>query len=110
LREALNAVGLPQLADRLDEQQNWALQLSPGEQQRIAFARALLQKPDWLFMDEATSALDAANEEKLYGLLKERLPLTTIVSIGHRSALTQYHSRRLNLADDGSGLRKLSAA
>lgn len=110
LRDTLNAVGLQQLAGRLDEQQNWALQLSPGEQQRIAFARALLQKPDWLFMDEATSALDEANEERLFKLLKERLPQTTLVSVGHRSALNEYHARRLELRDDGSGTRALVAA
>ena len=110
LREALNAVGLPQLSSRLDEQQNWALQLSPGEQQRIAFARALLQKPDWLFMDEATSALDEANEQRLFELLKERLPQTTMISVGHRSALNKYHARRLELREDGSGTRALVAA
>jgi ABC-type uncharacterized transport system fused permease/ATPase subunit len=60
LREALEAVGLPELTGRLDEAGHWALQLSPGEQQRIAFARALVQKPDWLFLDEATSAVDEA--------------------------------------------------
>jgi putative ATP-binding cassette transporter len=110
LRETLSAVGLQLLAGRLDEQQNWALQLSPGEQQRIAFARALLQKPEWLFMDEATSALDEANEARLFRLLKERLPQTTLVSVGHRSALNEYHARRLELRDDGSGTRALVAA
>ncbi len=110
LREVLNAVGLPQLVNRLEEQQNWALQLSPGEQQRIAFARALLQKPDWLFMDEATSALDEANEKSLFKLLQDRLPLTTLVSVGHRPALKQYHSRRLDISDNGSGMKALTAA
>ena len=66
LREALEAVGLAELAGRLDEATSWALQLSPGEQQRIAFARVLVQKPDWLFLDEATSAVDEAAEAKLY--------------------------------------------
>jgi len=75
LREALAAVELPELAGRLDEAEHWALRLSPGEQQRIAFARALLQKPDWLFLDEATSALDEATEARLYRLLRERLNL-----------------------------------
>jgi putative ATP-binding cassette transporter len=109
LREALNTVGLPQLANRLEEQQNWALQLSPGEQQRMAFARALLQKPDWLFMDEATSALDEANEEKLFELLQDRLPLTTLISVGHRPALKKYHSRKLKIGGDG-GMKALTAA
>jgi hypothetical protein len=78
LRETLEAVGLPELAGRLDEAGHWALQLSPGEQQRIAFARALVQKPDWLFLDEASSALDEATEARLYRLVRERLAGTTI--------------------------------
>src|SRR4029453_18760960 len=88
LREALEAVGLPQLAGRLDESAHWALQLSPGEQQRIAFARALVQKPEWLFLDEATSAVDEATEQRLYRLVRERLPETTVFSIGHRAPLS----------------------
>lgn len=109
LVDALNAVGLPLLVGRLDEQQNWALLLSPGEQQRIAFARALLQKPDWLFMDEATSSLDEANEKRLFKLLKERLPHTTFVSVGHRPALKEHHQRQLELRDDRGGTRALIA-
>jgi len=99
--------GLPQLVPRLDESRNWALELSGGEQQRIAFCRALLYRPDWLFMDEATSALDAPSEERLYRLLVERLPGTTIVSIGHRPALAAFHRRRLELRprpDGGAAL------
>ncbi len=107
IKDVLNAVGLPQLVDRLDDHQNWSLQLSPGEQQRIAFARALLQKPAWLFLDEATSALDEAAEVKLYRLLKEGLPGTTLISIGHRPALIAFHSRRLDLKEDGVGTRVL---
>ncbi|MEK6210527.1 MAG: ABC transporter ATP-binding protein/permease [Pseudomonadota bacterium] len=107
IKEVLNAVGLPQLVDRLDDHQHWSMQLSPGEQQRIAFARALLQKPAWLFLDEATSALDEAAEAKLYKLLKESLPGTTIISIGHRPALLGFHSRRLELREDGNGTRAL---
>ena len=64
LRESLEAVGLPKLVARLNETAHWALQLSPGEQQRIAFARALIQKPDWLFLDEATSAVDETTERR----------------------------------------------
>ena len=109
IKDVLNAVGLPQLVNRLDDHQHWSLQLSPGEQQRIAFARALLQKPAWLFLDEATSALDEAAEEKLYRLLKERLAGTTIISIGHRPALLGFHSRRLELREDGNGTRALVA-
>ena len=103
LREALEAVGLPQLGDKLDESANWALRLSPGEQQRIAFARALVQKPDWLFLDEATSAVDEASEGPLYALLRERLPGATVISVGHRSTLRPFHARRLVIRPNGPG-------
>ena len=109
-REALAAVGLQNLAGRLDEQHNWSMQLSPGEQQRIAFARALLQQPTWLFLDEATSSLDEIAEQELYRLLQEKLPHTTIVSIGHRSTLQALHTHSLELKDDGHGLRVLASA
>jgi vitamin B12/bleomycin/antimicrobial peptide transport system ATP-binding/permease protein len=102
LREALEAVGLPQLAGRLDESAHWALQLSPGEQQRIAFARALVQKPEWLFLDEATSAVDEATEQRLYRLVRERLPETTVFSIGHRATLRPFHTRRLMVQPTGN--------
>ena len=95
LREALEAVGLPALTARLGEHAHWALALSPGEQQRIAFARALVQRPAWLFLDEATSALDEASEVRLYTLLRERLPDVTLVSVGHRSTLRPFHARNL---------------
>jgi putative ATP-binding cassette transporter len=97
LREALEAVGLTELAGRLDTAAHWAQQLSPGQQQRIAFARALIQKPDWLFLDEATSALDEMSEARLYRLVRERLPGTTVFSIGHRATLGAFHGRRLTL-------------
>jgi putative ATP-binding cassette transporter len=103
LREALVAVGLSNLAGRLDEAAHWALQLSPGEQQRIAFARALVQQPEWLFLDEATSAVDEASEVRLYGLLRERLAETTLFSIGHRATLRPFHARRLLVQRNGSG-------
>jgi putative ATP-binding cassette transporter len=102
LREALEAVGLPQLAGRLDEDAHWALQLSPGEQQRIAFARALVQKPEWLFLDEATSAVDEGTESQLYRLVRERLPETTMFSIGHRATLRPFHTRRLMVQPTGN--------
>jgi putative ATP-binding cassette transporter len=95
LQEALQAVGLPKLVSRLDESANWAMQLSPGEQQRIAFARALVQAPEWLFLDEATSAVDEGTEARLYALLQERLPRTSVVSIGHRPTLGAFHERKL---------------
>ena len=102
LREALEAVGLPELAGRLDEAGHWALQLSPGEQQRIAFARALVQKPDWLFLDEATSAVDEVAETRLYQLVRDRLRGTAVLSVGHRSSLRAFHGRQLVVKPNGS--------
>jgi putative ATP-binding cassette transporter len=103
LREALEDVGLRDLAERLNEVGHWALQLSPGEQQRIAFARALVQKPDWLFLDEATSAVDEATEARLYRLVRERLHDTTVFSVGHRATLRPFHSRQLLVRTNGKG-------
>lgn len=91
----LNQVGLDHLIDRLDDVELWSHILSLGEQQRIAFARILLVKPDILFLDEATSALDEQNEAMLYGLIKAELPDTIIVSVGHRSTLHPFHEKKL---------------
>jgi len=99
--EAINAVGLPAMAERLDEEAHWNRQLSIGEQQRLGIARALLQKPDFLFLDEATASLDEPGEAALYRLLQERLPDATVISIGHRSTLAAFHRRRLVLERDG---------
>jgi putative ATP-binding cassette transporter len=107
LNRALFDCGLPQFAQRLDEEQNWAQVLSGGEQQRVAFARALLYQPQWLFMDEATASLDDATETRLYTLLHERLPDTCIVSTGHHPNLGQFHARRLRLEHDPAGLGHL---
>ena len=94
VREALRAVGLPELAGDLERRESWAQVLSGGEQQRLAFARALLTRPDWLFLDEATAALPEEEQDALYRLLRERLPGTTLVSIGHRASLAEHHERR----------------
>ncbi|WP_279358548.1 ABC transporter ATP-binding protein/permease [Methylobacterium indicum] len=103
IRAALEAARLPHLAARLDEEAPWAQALSLGEQQRLAIARALLAKPDWLFLDEATAALDEPTEAALYRMLRVELPDTTIVSIGHRSTLTAFHERRIDMTrrEDG---------
>jgi putative ATP-binding cassette transporter len=93
-RDALRACHLEGYVDRLDETGHWTRVLSPGEQQRLAGARVLLHKPDFLFLDEATSALDADNEARLYHLFAERLPKAAIVSIAHREALAEFPSAR----------------
>jgi len=99
--EVLNAVGLPVLAQRITEEAHWNRILSLGEQQRLGIARAILHEPDYLFLDEATASLDEPSEARLYRLLQERLPLATIVSIGHRSTLIEFHDRHLTLVRDG---------
>ena len=110
LREALEAVGLSALTGRLGEHAHWALALSPGEQQRIAFARALVQKPAWLFLDEATSALDEESEVRLYTLLRARLPGVAVVSVGHRSTLRPFHARSLVVTPHGAGAATVEEA
>jgi putative ATP-binding cassette transporter len=94
-------VGLPQLADRLNDETHWNRILSLGEQQRLGLARALLHRPLYLFLDEATASLDEPSEAALYRLLIEKLPATTIVSIGHRSTLNAFHQRNIILVRDG---------
>jgi vitamin B12/bleomycin/antimicrobial peptide transport system ATP-binding/permease protein len=101
--EILTAVGLPQFAQRLDEDAHWNRMLSLGEQQRLGLARALLHAPQYLFLDEATASLDEASEAKLYRLLQQMLPATTIVSIGHRATLEAFHERNVQLAPGGEG-------
>ena len=108
--DALDAVGLPQLAPQLDEHAHWNRMLSLGEQQRLGLARALLHAPQYLFLDEATASLDEPSEAALYRLLREKLPATTIVSIGHRSTLDAFHQRNVVLARDGDHLRCRMAA
>ena len=99
--EVIAAVGLPALAERIEEEAHWNRMLSGGEQQRLGLARAILHAPDYLFLDEATASLDEPAEAALYHLLEERLKGTTIVSIGHRSTLAAFHRRRLVLMREG---------
>jgi putative ATP-binding cassette transporter len=101
LRGTLTKVHLGHLVNRLDEEADWAAILSPGEQQRIAFARILLIKPKVVFLDEATSAVDEGLEFSLYTLVRTEVPRTMLVSIAHRSTVDQHHTRRLQLGGDG---------
>jgi putative ATP-binding cassette transporter len=103
IEAALTAVGLPELIPLLDEEEHWPTRLSGGEQQRIAFARAILARPDWLFMDEATSSLDPESEAELYHTLRTQLPRTTLVSISHRPEVAALHDRRLLLRREPGG-------
>ncbi len=108
--ELIAAVGLPALAARIEEETHWNRMLSLGEQQRLGIARALLHRPDYLFLDEATASLDEPAEAALYKLITERLPQTTVVSIGHRATLAAFHKRRLSLTREGDHYRLQEAA
>ncbi|MCV7377334.1 multidrug ABC transporter ATP-binding protein [Mycobacterium alsense] len=101
LRDVLTKVALAPLYDRLDEERDWAKVLSPGEQQRVAFARILLTKPKAVFLDESTSALDEGLEFALYQLLRAELPDCVVVSVSHRHTVEQHHEQELHLLGDG---------
>jgi len=102
LRDILKLCCLGHFSDRLNDTGNWGQVLSPGEQQRLAFAKAMLIRPDFIFMDESTSALDEATEAALYAELRKQLPDATLVSVGHRKTLQVWHDRLLKLAESGS--------
>jgi putative ATP-binding cassette transporter len=97
----LNKVALPHLVSRLDEEQDWAKVLSPGEQQRVAFARILLTRPKAAFLDEATSALDVGLETMLYQMVRDDLPNTILVSVAHRGTVISHHEQELALLGHG---------
>jgi putative ATP-binding cassette transporter len=97
LIELLNACDLPALTTQLHQATHWSEHLSPGELQRIAFIRVLIHKPDWVFLDESTSALDLRHEKHLYELLRKRLPYCSIVSVGHRPSIENYHDNKIEL-------------
>jgi putative ATP-binding cassette transporter len=103
--QVLETCRLGHLVPRLDESDHWQRMLSPGEQQRVAFARALLYAPNWLYLDEATSAMDEEDESALYQALIDELPGVTLLSVGHRSSLKRFHRRHLRI--DGGKLREL---
>ncbi|MDR3562603.1 MAG: ABC transporter ATP-binding protein/permease [Negativicutes bacterium] len=98
---AMVSCQLGEMVKELDRVENWAQILSLGEQQRVAFARVLLQKPQWLFLDEATSALDEATEEAMYELLRDQLADSAIISVGHRHTLIKFHKTRLAITGLG---------
>ncbi|MCP8939475.1 ABC transporter ATP-binding protein/permease [Alsobacter sp. SYSU M60028] len=95
--DALHRCGLRHLAGRLDDEERWDKTLSGGEQQRVAFARLLLQKPEIVVMDEATSALDEASQDSMMSLFKHELADVMLLSIGHRPGLEEYHERVVEL-------------
>ena len=98
LEMVLKTCHLEEFIPRLNETAAWSEQMSPGELQRIAFARILLHQPDWAFLDESTSMLDIAQEDYFYRLLKEKLPRCSIVSVGHRPTLDAYHDHVIDMA------------
>jgi vitamin B12/bleomycin/antimicrobial peptide transport system ATP-binding/permease protein len=110
IAQTLHRIGLGHLAGRLDEEQHWGQALSGGEQQRLAVARALLVRPDGLFLDEATASLDPEAEQTMYKLLREDLPQATIVSIAHRTSVAAFHDHRVDFAREDGALGNLVEA
>ena len=101
IKQVLEQVQLAHLQDRLEQEQEWTRILSLGEQQRLAFARLLLHKPKVAFLDEASASLDEGMEHAMYRLIRDKLPNTTIISVGHRSTLIPLHQQQLELRMDG---------
>ncbi len=97
LEIALRRCGLAHLVHRLDEEDRWDKLLSGGEQQRIGFVRLLVQKPDIVILDEATAALDVDTQASIMGLFRHELGHATLISVGHRPELAEFHNRRLSL-------------
>ena len=100
-RAVLETIQLAHLGDDLDLERDWSRRLSPGEQQRLSFGRILLRKPSLIFLDESTSAMDEGMEHAMYAHVREVLPHSTIVSVGHRSSLERLHADELSLLGDG---------
>jgi putative ATP-binding cassette transporter len=105
LNQTLRRCQLEHLVDRLDDRERWDKVLSGGEQQRLAFGRLLLHKPDWVFMDEATSALDEEVQQSMMALFDKELAGATVVSIAHRPGMEAFHSRTMKLVMSAEGAR-----
>jgi putative ATP-binding cassette transporter len=106
----LERAGLGGLAPRIDDEARWDQELSGGEQQRLAIARLLLHRPDWIFLDEATSALDEAGQAELLKLLRAELPEAAVISVGHRPGLDAFHDRTMTLVRGEEGARLVRGA
>src|SRR5215212_645814 len=103
VKDALKRCALGEFVTELERNERWDRTLSLGQQQRIAFARVLLHKPRWVFMDEATSALDDNNQATMLSLLEEELAGVTVLSIGHRPGLEEFHTRTLHIRKTDEG-------
>lgn len=110
VREALAAAGLERLAGELAQDAEWDRKLSGGEQQRLAFARAFLLRPDFVVLDEATASLDPAAETALYEALRSRLPDAGILSVAHRESVGALHDRKVTLTREAEGAARLVGA
>jgi vitamin B12/bleomycin/antimicrobial peptide transport system ATP-binding/permease protein len=110
IHAVLEALGLGRIGDRLGDTAPWDQQLSPNEQQRLAIARVLLNRPEWVFLDKATSALDAPMEKRVYELLERDLPRSTVISVGHGSEPDPYFTRRWTMEPNEHGTSSLQAA
>ncbi|MEZ0169189.1 ABC transporter ATP-binding protein/permease [Microvirga sp. TS319] len=103
IRAALERCGLGDFVDMLDKNERWDRTMSLGQQQRVAFARVLLHRPRWVFMDEATSALDEENQASMLSLFENELNGATVMSIGHRPGLEEFHTRTLHIRKTDEG-------
>ncbi len=110
IRHYLALCSLSHLSDKLDESDNWSQRLSPGEQQRVAFVRVLLTRPQILFLDEATSALDPETEARLYDMVMKELPEAAVISIAHREAVAKYHQVRWQFVHETAGGNQIESA
>jgi putative ATP-binding cassette transporter len=110
VRNALTRCGLSEFADALDRNERWDKTMSLGQQQRVAFARVLLHKPEWVFMDEATSALDEESQASMLALFDDELSGASVLSIGHRPGLEAFHTRTLQIRKTEEGMVLLTKA